>query len=196
MDEKFIRLRDEFEAQLGIHLSDIETPYNLIERRICNSVKLTMLTREQWELILSKKYDYLFQSGVPHLSWNTDRGEMFAKLIDQTEAVCKRRHEGTWYTDYITYVITKTGVAFKLTESIPNDFFRSSTRTQRKIEIIEQDQIPPKNNTVGILIEIDSYGHATIVSQKTGSPDEIPDWIANKAKEFSGTIYTKIVVLK
>ena len=195
MDEKFIQLRDEFEAQLGIHLSDIETPYNLIERRICNSVKLTMLTREQWELILSSKYNDLFQSGTPHISWNTDRGEMFAKLIDQTEAVCKRRHEGTWYTDYITYVITKTGVALKLTESVP-DFFRSSARTKRKIEIIEQDQIPPKNDTVGILIKIDDYGHATIVSQKTGSFDEITDWVANKAEEFPGPIYTKIVVLK
>ena len=87
---EYSSLLNEFSLHFpNIDFSDVTSGYDQVESKLVDHIK--EFTTEQWQVICDSKYNDLFQTGSPHINWNTDRGMICRKLIFK-ERPCK-----TWY---------------------------------------------------------------------------------------------------
>lgn len=192
MKKEFNELRDELGQILGLDFSDIDTGYNKIEERICEQLDLDKLSEEQLTAIFSYKYSDLFQNGIPHVSWNTDRSGIYYKLVKELKPYSSSWYEETWYTVYVSYFVTSTGVAIKAIKEEPRVWGSGSTK--HNMTVIPKDSLPSKKTHTGIILGVDpEYGKAFIRDQFSGSEDEVTDWVLQMGQKYGKNFSAKII---
>lgn len=169
-----------------IDFSSVDSGYNQVERLIIPHIK--NLNKKQWEVILSYSYSQLFQDGIPHISWNTDRHEIFNELIKEYKLEPTKVYSETWYEVYV-YYIDLGCVKLELTLEEPRSFDGS---THRHIKIIkDEEKIPVQPTHIAIKLSV-KRGRAYISDQFFGTLDNCTAWVA-KNGDKSNPDYCKIL---
>ena len=136
-----------------------------IEEALAKNIET--FTREQWEVILSHSTDYAFQSGVPHISWNTDRSRIFREIGRKFKRLSSWSSRGTWSDTTTVEYAAPNGMFFRLTEEIPHAF--SGGSYHYNIRIINADEVTPIFTHTAVILSLNMDGTAYIRNQKTGT---------------------------
>ena len=193
MKTPFEELRDNLGNILGIDFSDIETGYNRIEQRICSDLNFDELTEKQWHAILDHTYDDLFQDGMPHVSWNTDRSSIFATINNCFKSYTGDSWDETWYHVIVLYYKFKSGVVIRLKKEEPI-VWGSGSRTRCTVSIVPEDKLPKINTHTAVIFSVNkTYGKVHIVEQYTGTEDEVADWLLEKGKKYGDKCFARII---
>jgi hypothetical protein len=156
-----------------IDFSDVTSGYNQVETKILN-YGIDKLTAEQWKAILDREYDDLFQDGMPHVSWNTDRKDIFKALIYYKNLKVFKTWKETWHTAYIWYA-DMGSVKLQLKKEEPNPFSNCFTRYNIKIV----DEIPEYPTHIVYKLGI-FEGRVSIVDQFLGTLDKCTEWASKQ----------------
>lgn len=120
MDKANIKaLRNELSSIIKINFRGIDTGYEKIEEAIVKSGKVPSFTAEQWKAIVSSKFDYLFQHGSPHISWNTYRSYIYNEIERTCKCVSTCKYSRTWTMVTESTYITHSGVRLQLIKEKP-----------------------------------------------------------------------------
>lgn len=136
-----------------------------IEEALAKNIE--SFTREQWEVILSHSTDYAFQSGVPHISWNTDRCRIFREIGRKFKRLSSWSSRGTWSDTTTVEYAAPNGMFFRLAEETPHAF--SGGNYHYHIRIINADEVTPIFTHTAVILSLNIDGTAYIRSQKTGT---------------------------
>lgn len=136
-----------------------------IEEALAKNIEA--FTREQWEVVLSHSTDYAFQSGVPHISWNTDRSRIFREIGRKFKRLSSWSSRGTWSDTTTVEYAAPNGMFFQLTEEIPHAF--SGGSYHYNIRIINADEVTPIFTHTAVILSLNMDGTAYIRNQKTGT---------------------------
>lgn len=136
-----------------------------IEEALAKNIEA--FTMEQWEVILSHSTDYAFQSGVPHISWNTDRSRIFREIGRKFKRLSSWSSRGTWSDTTTVEYAAPNGMFFRLTEEIPHAF--SGGSYHYNIRIINADEVTPIFTHTAVILSLNMDGTAYIRNQKTGT---------------------------
>jgi len=191
MEKTFEEMRDNLGKILGIDFSDITTGYNQIEQRICAQANFDELTKDQWRAILEENSD-LFQNGIPHVSWNTDRSSIFYTINNCFKPYTGDSWDETWYHVICLYYKFKSGVVIKCVKKEP--IIWGNGRTQYSLSIVTADKVPQRNTHTAVIFSVNkTYGKVSIVEQYTGTEDEVADWLLEKGKKYGDNCFARII---
>ena len=182
-------LLNEFIAELNcpnVDLSNVQTGYGVVE-----SILLTHIdefTEEQWEVILNRRYDYLFQKGTPHYSWRTDREDLAYEVLRRYKPRPYSTWSETWYDCRAYSVRLKSGVILyiKVEES-------KSLSGQNHIYVQVADTFVPVPTHRAVLLRLGNDTRVYIADQFAGTLDQCENWVA-KAKNVKGNIFKIIAI--
>ncbi len=190
--KSFEELRDQLGKILNIDFSDITNGYNKIEQRICEQANFDELTEEQWREILEKNGD-LFQDGIPHVSWNTDRSEIFHTINKNYKSYTGDSWDETWYHVIVLYYKFKSGVVIRLKKEEPI-VWGGNSRTRYFVNIVPEDKLPKINTHTAVIFSVNkTYGKVHIVEQYTGTEDEAADWLLERGKKYGDNCFARII---
>jgi len=192
METKFEEMRDQLGKVLNIDFSDIDTGYNKIEQRICEKVDFDELTENQWREILNNNHD-LFQNGIPHISWNTDRSGIFRAINKNYKSYTGDSWDETWYHVIVLYYRFKSGIVIRLKKEEPISW-SSGAQTRYSVSIVSEDKLPKVNTHTAVIFSVNkTYGKVNIVEQYTGTEDEVADWLLEKGKKYGDNCFARII---
>lgn len=150
-----------------------------IEMEICKHLK--ELSEEQWKVILDRKFDNLFQDGIPHISWNTDRSYIFREIERLYEPLASEVYDETWYqvTERYYEVLPKFYLKLKYKNS------RSlSGSSHRYIYVVSE--VPAYTHSAAIIC-LDKDGTFHILDQMTGTEEACKSFIVRKCAEYKNS---------
>lgn len=185
-------LLNEFKALFADNLPEISNltvndNHGKIEAFIANNAP--KLTEEQWKAVLSSKYSNLFEDGVPHVSWNTDRATIIGRIMEYAmgnrfgfEKLSVKTYDETWVHVRIMWLKTPCGTVLKC--KIEEPHVLSSSRTRYYVEVIKPEDAPQKVTHIVMLISYTKYAEAHIIEQFAGSQDGCEEWLREKAKKY------------
>ena len=194
MDNDIKTLLDEFKTNFpNLDFSSIPEDwggYNKLEDVLAPHV--LEFSRNQWDAILNHKYDNLFQNGMPHVSWNTDREYLYCALY---KAMKEPRPVKTWTETWdkcAKYsVTTPTGTVIEMRESHPLVRGFDSYRRDRYYLLVKDGPAEPVPTHCAVTIYYDKQDGAYLGKQFAGTFDQCVDWVAQ-----SGCPNCKIFELK
>lgn len=188
MDDTQKSLLDKFASLFpNIDFSEVDSMYNQIEDLLVKHID--EFTVEQWKAICDWKYSDLFQDGIPHISWNTDRSNLCLALIRNMRPY--KTYDETWYEVKVYSIKTKECVLEVKIES-PRSF-SSSSRTHYYLKVTEEFKPVPTHRA--IIIAIASDTKAYITNQFAGTESECEDWVSNQLGRRTGQ-YFKIMPIQ
>jgi len=124
-------------------------------------------TKEQWDIILSSNTDYAFQSGTPHISWNTDRQRIFWAIKKSFKRLSSWSTHQTWYDVVTVEYEAPNGLYFRLTEEVPHAFSGGSYKYH--VKLIDKSEVTPIFTHTAVILSVDDDGVAHIRKQMTGT---------------------------
>ena len=186
MSEFTTALRDEFATHFPtIDMSDINTGYNKIENLLAEELRNgAVFTPEQWEAITDWHFSGLFQDGIPHVSWNTDRSDICYALIRQMKP-CRTWTE-TWYNVEV-YSIKNGDTVLEVKREEPRLFGQGQTHYNLKVAEV----FTPVPTHRAVIINLGKDTRAYIAKEFAGSYEACENWVAETVKEIGG--YFKII---
>ena len=158
------------------YFGDIDTGYNKIEDMLCT--KIDTFTELQWNAILSRNYDMLFQQGIPHMNWNTDRSSLARTLLEKYKARPICTWDETWQHCYKYCIKTKEGVILEIIKEEPVSF--STGRFQYYIHIATEYTPAPEYRAVILALDSDTKAH--IIKQMMGTLTQCEVWADEQTK--------------
>lgn len=150
-----------------------------------------VFTKDQWEVILSHDADYAFQSGVPHISWSTDRCRIFHAIKTKFKRLSSWTAGGTWSDTTTVEYAAPNGMFFRLTEEIPHAFSGGSYHYH--IRIINESEVTPIFTHTAVIISLKNDGSAYIRKQMTGT---LPDCEKFVEQNMESGMFFKIMERK
>lgn len=185
-------LIDDFKALFPDNLPELKDLtvndcHGKIESVIANN--MAKLTEAQWKAVFDRNFNELFQDGIPHMSWNTDRHQIICRLIEYAsrnqfgfKKLCARTYDETWVEVNEMWVQVPCGTVVKCKVEEPH-VWQSSSRTRYNGVVVAPEETPKKKTHIAILMACTRYCKAIIVDQFAGSQDECEDWITEQAKK-------------
>lgn len=159
-----------------------------IEQLIVDS--MDKLQERHWKAVFDSKYNELFQDGVPHVSWNTDRSKIITRLVHN--AVDNRSRDyrkitvdhwaETWWDVTVMYVRTPDGTVIECKKESPRTW-SSYSRTKYCGKAVPPEEVPETATHTVVLIGCDTYGKAGIYGQFTGTMGQCEEWLAEQARD-------------
>lgn len=150
-----------------------------------------VFTKEQWEAILSHDADYAFQSGVPQVSWSTDRCRIFREIGRKFKRLSSWSSRGTWSDTTTVEYSAPNGMFFRLTEEIPHAF--SGGSYHYRIRVINADEVTPIFTHTAVILSLKDDGSAYIRKQMTGT---LPDCEKFVEQNMESGMFFKIMERK
>lgn len=188
MNEHF----NEQKALLQQHFPNIDISsldcHGEIEKEICKHLK--ELTEEQWNIILDRKVNDLFQDGIPHISWNTDRSHIFQEIEKLYEPVASKTYDETWYHIVIRYYEVLPGFYLQLKHEKSHSISGSSHRY-----ITVASEVPTYTHSAAIIL-LDNDGRFCILDQMTGTESACKEFIARKCADYQGSKQVTFELMK
>jgi hypothetical protein len=176
MDDKMKSLLNEFTLNFpGINFSGVDSGYDQVEGILCKHIN--DLTAEQWKVLTMSKYNDLFQTGTPHIDWNTDRGRLCQSLIRGLRPY--KNISEFWY-DISMYSIQMNGFVLQVKVEQPKSF-SSGSRVHYNVQV--SDVYIPVPSHCAVLISVGSDTKARISDQFTGSLNECEEWVAKNIQK-------------
>ncbi len=147
------------------------------------------LEERHWLAVFDNKYNELFEDGIPHVSWNTDRSRIVSALMSQANdnrfryyrKVAMDSWPETWRDVRVMYVETPRGTVIKCQIESPR-VWDSYSRTQYYGYVIPPENVPARATHTVVLIGCDAYGVASIHAQHTGTMGQCEEWVAEQAR--------------
>ena len=147
------------------------------------------LQERHWKAVFDSKYNELFQDGIPHVSWNTDRSKIINSLVhkaidDRSNGYRKITVDcwpETWRDVTVMYVRTPGGTVIKCKKSSPR-VWDSYSRTQYYGTVVPPEEVPEAATHTVVLIGCDVYGKASVYDQFTGTMGQCEEWLAEQAR--------------
>lgn len=158
-----------------IDFSDITSGYEQVEKKLLPFID--SFSKQQWEAILRSEYNDLFQSGLPHISWSTDRSMIIFQLIKNLKPYSTGH--STWYDTKKYSVVTRAGVILDISIEEPRSF--SGGSYHRHIHV--SDTFIPVPSHRAIIIAIGQDTQAFIKDQFAGTLNECENWVSKNAKD-------------
>lgn len=158
-----------------------------IEKLITDN--MDKLEERHWKAVFDSKYNELFEDGVPHVSWNTDRSGIVSALMNRAKdnrvrgykKVAMDSWSETWYNIRVMYVETPCGAVIKCKVESPR-VWDSYSRTKYCGSVMPPEEVPAKATHTVVLIGCDIYGVASIHAQHTGTMGQCEEWVAEQAR--------------
>lgn len=144
-----------------------------IEKELANHV--AEFTLEQWKVVLSRDTDCMFEDGIPHINWNTDRSKLFRAIERTFKKLTSWERLETWFHVVTSEYKSPTGVYLRLIERIPNTF--SGGQHQFHIQIIDDTECTPVRTHTAVILGVDDNGTAYIQNQCTGTQEECEQFV-------------------
>lgn len=185
MNENLKQLLDKFAKYFpDLDFSNVASGYNEVEEILKPHVQ--SFSREQWQVILNGEYNNLFQTGVPHISWNTDRANLLRAVIGDTKPV--DRWDSSWY-DFLEYSIrTDAGVCLRIVMEIPK--VCSGGQTSWLATVVDKVKKTPTH--IAVVIAVMDTFEATVVSQFQGSKEECEKWLKENAPKKASSMIIEL----
>lgn len=177
-DTKLQTLLDEFAQHFPkIDFSEITSGYDQVEKLLLPH--LDTFTVDQWKVILDRKYSNLFQTGMPHINWRTERERIIYELINKYSLrPCKTWNE-TWYSVRKYSLKLPAGVVLEMKIEDPISWSGSS-RTHYDIGIADEFIPVPTHRAVILAVAKDTKAY--IAGQFAGTLDECENWVAKNVE--------------
>ena len=158
-----------------------------LERLVTDS--MDKLQERHWKAVFDSKYNELFQDGIPHVSWNTDRSTLLRAL--SSAAFDDRRRDysklsadawsETWYDIRVLYIKTPCGAVIKYRMEEPRAW-SSYSRYRYTGSVVPSEEVPAKATHTVVLVGCDKYGVAGIYDQFTGTMGQCEEWLSEQAR--------------
>lgn len=158
-----------------IDFNDVTSGYEQVERKLLPF--LDSFSKEQWETILSSEYNDLFQSGIPHISWSSDRSMIVSQLTKDLKPYSTE--DSTWYYIKKYSVVTGTGVILDILIEEPRSFSNGSYHRHIRIS----DTFIPVPSHRAVIIAIGRDTRAFIKNQFAGTLNECENWVSENIKD-------------
>lgn len=147
------------------------------------------LQERHWKAVFDSQYNELFQDGVPHVSWNTDRSKILNRLVNKALDERSRDYRKitvdhwpeTWREVTVMYVRTPDGTVIKCEKASPR-VWDSYSRTQYYGTVVPPEEVPEAATHTVVLIGCDVYGKASVYDQFTGTIGQCEEWLAEQAR--------------
>lgn len=153
----------------NIDFSKVDSPYNQVERLLVPHVR--KFTKEQWEVITSSKFRDLFQDGMPHYDWNTDKHEICWNLIK--DRYPSKTWNETWYTCEM-YSIEVNDVILEIKVEHPKPFSSGHTRYYLTIAKV----LTPVPTHRAVILAVGNDTKAYIKEQWAGTFEQCETWVS------------------
>jgi hypothetical protein len=147
------------------------------------------LQERHWKAVFDSQYNELFQDGIPHVSWNTDRSKILNSLVHK--AIDERSRDyrkitvdswaETWSNVTVMYVRTPGGTVIKYKKASPR-VWDSRSNTRYYGTVVPPEEVPEAATHTVVLIGCDIYGKASVYDQFTGTMGQCEDWLAEQAR--------------
>lgn len=165
----------------------IDDCHGKLERLVTDN--MDKLQERHWKAVFDSKYDELFQDGISHVSWNTDRSTLLRALFSAVFDDCRRGYSKlsadawneTWYDIRILYIKTPCGAVIKYRMEEPRSW-SSHCRHKHIGSVVPPEEVPEKSTHTVVLIGCDKYGVAGIYGQFTGSMRQCEEWVTEQAR--------------
>lgn len=162
-----------------------------IEKLIIDN--MDKLEERHWKAVFDPKYNGLFEDGIPHVSWNTDRSSIVTALMRRAKDDRDRGYKKvavdswpeTWMDVRVMYVETPCGAVIKCQVESPR-VWDSYSRTRYCGRVTPPEEVPAKATHTVVLIGCDAYGVAVIHAQHTGTMGQCEEWVAEQARSNGG----------
>lgn len=171
----------------GIDISSLDC-YDEIEMEICKHLK--ELSEEQWKVVLDRKFDNLFQNGIPHISWNTDRSHIFREIERLYKPLASEVYDETWYR-----------VTERYYEVLPKFYLKLKYESSRSLSgsshqhIFITSEVPIYSHSAAIIL-LDKDGAFHILDQMTGTEEACKFFIVRKCAEYKDKDYSKYLTFE
>lgn len=159
-----------------------------IEKEICKHIK--ELSEEQWNIILGRKVNDLFQDGIPHISWNTDRSHIFREIERLYKPVASKTYDETWYRVTIRYYEVLPGFYLKLKFE---DSHSISGSSHRYISVVSE--VPDYTHSAAIIL-LNNDGSFSILDQMTGTESACKEFIVRECANYHGSKQVTFELMK
>ena len=160
------------------------------------------LTDEQWRAVFDWKYSELFQDGIPHVSWNTDRSKILNAILNAESKDIKGFEElnadtwaETWVNVRVKWIRVPSGTVIKYKREDPR-VWSSGSNTRYCGSIVEEKDVPRKATHCVVLLAVNGFNEAMIVDQYAGPQDECEDWLVKSVAKYGKDIIVKFIELK
>jgi hypothetical protein len=157
------------------------------------------LTDEQWRAVFDRRYDNLFQDGIPHISWNTDRSRILTMVLNSSikkrdgyKTLSADNYPATWVDVNIQWIRVPSGTVIKYKHESPR-VWSGSERTRYYGSVVETADVPPKATHCVAALTIDDFNKVHMVDQSCGTQDECEEWIVNISKQYGGHVFIKMM---
>lgn len=185
MNFEYSSLLNEFALHFpNIDFSDVDSGYDQVESKLIKHIK--EFTPEQWAVITDSKYSDLFQTGSPHINWNTDRHRICDALIANVYP-CKTWHE-TWY-EIRVYSVQMGNTILEIKVEEPR-VWSSYSMTRYRLSVAKVFTPVPTHRAV--ILRIGSDTKVYIKDQYAGSLNECEEWVS---KNINNTDHFKIMAI-
>lgn len=170
----------------GIVRMTLDDCHGGIEQLVTDNID--KLEERHWKAVLDSKYNELFQDGIPHVSWNTDRGRLLNTLrknaMDKRpgyEKISTDSWSETWYCVKVMYIKTPAGAVIKYKMEEPKAV--SGSRHHYYGSVVPPEEVPEKATHTVVLLVPDAYGKVRIADQRTGTMRQCEEWLADRARD-------------
>lgn len=160
------------------------------------------LTDEQWRAVFDWKYNELFQDGIPHMSWNTDRSTILNAILNAEnkgvngfEELNADNWAETWVNVRVKWIKVPSGTVIKYKREDPR-VWSSGSNTRYYGSIVEKEDVPRKATHCVVLLAVNGFNEAMIVDQYAGPQDECEDWLVKSVAKYGKDIIVKFIELK
>ncbi len=165
----------------------VQDTHGEIEKLIIEN--MDKLEERHWKAVFNPQYNELFEDGIPHVSWNTDRSGVVTALMNRAKDDRFRRYKKvamdswpeTWRDIRVMYVETPCGAVVKCQVESPR-VWDSYSRTQYCGSVVPPEEVPARATHTVVLIGCDTYGKAGIYAQFTGTMGQCEEWVAEQAR--------------
>ena len=158
-----------------------------IEKLIIDN--MDRLEERHWKAVFDSKYNELFEDGIPHVSWNTDRSKIInnlvRKAIDERSRDYRKITVDCWTEPWsdvtVMYVRTPGGTVIKCEKSSPR-VWDSRSDTRYYGTVVPPEEVPDVATHTVVLIGCDVYGKASVYDQFTGTMGQCEEWLAEQVR--------------
>ena len=152
--------------------------HNEIEQEICKHIQ--ELTEDQWKTVLSGNVSNLFQNGIPHISWNTDRSLIFREIERLYKPLSSEVYNETWYRVTERFYEVLPGFCLRL----KHEHSRSlSGNDHRDITVVPKEEVPVCTHSAAIIF-LDNDGAFHILDQMTGTEEACKSFIVRECANY------------
>ena len=158
--------------------------YDEIELEVCKHLK--ELDSDEWGIVLSSNFNDLFQNGIPHISWNTDRRLIARQLERSYEELTSTSWDETWVKCTKRWYEVLPGLIISVKWEEPHLLSGGSTRCFVRIE----KDVPEVYTHSAAIIGLNKDGRFFIKEQISGTEGRCKEWVTKTLQDL-GTTDTK-----